>query len=136
MKTTANICTLCDEMCHRIYAVCNDMRRRVRHVTARLTTWNVGEVTVGVGDIDTIAWMRITHDYGITVFNEEGLWISWHSASLQLQLDTFARLPELVNLIVTNLAETLEGAEVCELACKGLDTLLGTPAPASGGEGA
>ncbi len=144
MTTTANICILCDEMGHRIYATCDEMRRRVLHVTARLTTWNIGEVIVGKGCVngiintlatDAIAWMRISRNYKIAVHDDEGVWMPWHSAPLQLQLDTFARLPELVNAVAENLAGTHRRAEACKVACESLDTLLGTPAPASGGEG-
>ncbi len=133
----------------KIGAILGEMETYVLRTEEVLTNAKpcTGQVIVWVGSeltVDTLpsalSWVRVRGEVGsfstkfrIAVW-ENAKWRPWCDAPLYLKLATFSRLQELVVKINVAAQAALLKAIACQTANPELDTLLGAPAPASGGE--
>lgn len=108
--------------------------------TGQVTVWAGGELTTDALP-GALSWTRVHAEagslgtkFGIAVW-EDARWRHWCDAPLYLKLVTFPRLRDLVVKINMAVQAALLKAISCQTANPDLDTLLGAPAPASGGEG-
>lgn len=83
-----------------------------------------------------IAWMRMGNTFRIVVqINGLGESRAWANTPACYKLAVFSKLPGLVATIQRELERSLAQAFECKALLPDIDTLLGTPAPASGGKG-
>ena len=118
-----------------IGAILDDLEECVFQTETTLTKANgIGEVSLKENLARPLAWKRIKGKFCIALV-DDGEWQSWHDATARRRIEAFQYLPALIVKIEQEVKEVLGEAMKCRVVLAMVDTLLGAPAPASGGEG-